>query len=169
MKIGFISDLHMDYNYHHDFTLAISNLCVHLKLDYLIFAGDTITNPYYALGFYEGLKNLVNTKIFEIPGNHERYYYYNETNSKKITHFQSNKMFYELLNNDKFGLFPNPIELKNWVIIGHTGWYDYSFHPKYPDIDIKKLYAKKNFLMKLKNYFYIKLLFCFCNLVLQLV
>jgi predicted phosphodiesterase len=147
MKIAFISDIHMDTNHHHDFVSAFTNICNSMDLDYLIFAGDTASNAYFALGFYHSLQSLVATKILQIPGNHERYYYHKKNTPKSVVNSQSSKIFYELLNNQKFGLFNNPIITKDWVIIGHTGWYDYSFNTKYPNINIEKVYKKRNILM----------------------
>ena len=43
MKIGFIGDLHMDYNTRHDFLAEFTRICKNLTLDALVFCGDTTT------------------------------------------------------------------------------------------------------------------------------
>ena len=51
MKIGFIGDLHIDYNVHHNFTQAFEKLVATLGLDYLVFCGDTTTGAFQYLDF----------------------------------------------------------------------------------------------------------------------
>ena len=40
MKIGFIGDLHMDYNTHHDFLAEFTRVCEDEALDTIVFCGD---------------------------------------------------------------------------------------------------------------------------------
>ena len=153
MRIGFIGDLHIDYNTHHNFILALSKLSSDLSLDYLIFCGDTITGAFNALDFYETLSKETKTKLLAIPGNHELYC----LGEKKTKHdfFCMDADAYQnlLLTHKTFSLYLNPIVYKDWVIIGGPSWYDYSLHQGYETMSEKK---KHQFLTKNPEYKYIQ-------------
>ena len=51
MKIGFIGDLHMDYNTHHDFLAEFTRVCEDEALDTIVFCGDTTTGAFGSLEF----------------------------------------------------------------------------------------------------------------------
>ena len=55
MKIGFIGDLHMDYNTHHDFLAEFTRVCEDEALDTIVFCGDTTTGAFGSLDFYNDL------------------------------------------------------------------------------------------------------------------
>ena len=73
MKIGFIGDLHMDYNTHHNFLESFTQICNDLALDAIVFCGDTTTGAFGSLDFYDALSKETSTEVLEIPGNHELY------------------------------------------------------------------------------------------------
>ncbi len=155
MKIGFIGDLHIDYNTHHNFLNAFTRVCKDEALDVLIFCGDTNTGAFQALEFYHDLSQKVSTKILEIPGNHELYCAQKKRHLKKNPDlcFDADEYLELMLNHSRFSLFRHPIVYKDWVIIGSPSWYDYSLHRRYLSMDEN---TKQNFLKRNPEYKYIQ-------------
>lgn len=153
MKIGFIGDLHIDYNTHHDFVSVFKQLCQDLCLDKIVFCGDTTTGAFPALSFYDKLSAQTSTDILEIPGNHELYC--TERDSKKTDDvcFDADEYLDLMLHHPIYSLFRKPIITKDWVIIGSPSWYDYSLHKKYFRMDE---ISKKRFLHRNPEYKYIR-------------
>lgn len=115
-RVGFISDIHIGSN-----TQALEyliRLCVEKELNYLLIAGD-ISNRYTdTLYFVETLEDRTKTKVFFIAGNHDLYTTLTDKSSKEI---------YETFSNSHQFLPVNNIILDDYIILGDTGWYDYSF------------------------------------------
>lgn len=156
MKIGFIGDLHVDYNIHHDYVDAFRRVCEDLQLDTLIFCGDTTTGVSPALHFYSQLSKSVDTKILQVPGNHELYCLPSSHKSSEIPGqicLDADETMDLLLNHTKYSLFRQPIVHGNWCIIGGPSWYDYSLHHNYVRMD---RFAKQRFLRRNPEYKYIQ-------------
>lgn len=130
MRIGFIADLHIDYNIRHDFIDAFQKALKELDLDIIIFAGDTTTGVIPALNFYNELSALTQTKILQVPGNHELYCIEADRaqTEGESSCLDADETMNLLLNHRKFSLFRQPIVHNNWCIIGGPSWYDYSLH-----------------------------------------
>lgn len=155
MNIGFIGDLHMDYNVHHDYLKAFTDICQYLSLDKIVFCGDTTTGAFAALDFYEKLSEKVETEVLEIPGNHELYCL-GDQDQREMTGFycmDANDYLDLLLSHPKFSLYTHPIVHNDWVIIGGPSWYDYTLHKKY---DLMSEQKKAYFLRKNPEYKYIQ-------------
>lgn len=154
MKIGFIGDLHIDYNVHHDFTQAFEKLVATLGLDYLVFCGDTTTGAFQALDFYDQLREKIHPcQILEIPGNHELYCL-GEKKAKDVFFCMDADDYQDLMLLHKtYSLYLNPIVYQDWVIIGGPSWYDYSLYNKYDFMTARK---RHHFLTKNPEYKYIQ-------------
>lgn len=153
MKIGFIGDLHIDYNTHHDFIKALTRVTEDLSLDYLIFCGDTITGAFKALDFYTELAKNTTTRLLAIPGNHELYCLGEGTGKGDFFCMDADAYQNLLLTHQTFSLYLNPIVYHDWVIIGGPSWYDYTLHHKY---DLMSEQKKRRFLTKNPEYKYIQ-------------
>lgn len=152
VRIGFIGDLHIDYNTHHNFLNAFAMICENIGLDVLIFCGDTTTGAQRALEFYEKMSKNTSTKILQIPGNHELYCVKRKLNRNEIC-LDADEYMTLLLNHPETSLFYNPIVHQKWCIIGSPSWYDYSLHRKYLHMDER---LKRRFLRRNPEYKYIQ-------------
>ncbi len=141
MRIGLISDIHLDYNVIADFTAAFARICGEQRLDYLIFAGDTSDSPQKSLAFYSRLQSLVPTKIRAIAGNHEQYCYGEPGAGERAFDYAAacRKRYEDLLCDERFSLTRNPVLTKHWAVVGDTGWYDYTFDPAWPAVNLGRL------------------------------
>lgn len=151
MRIGFIGDLHIDYNTHHDFLTALAEACNRLKLDTIVFCGDTLTGAEQALTFYAKLRSRTNTKVLQIPGNHELYCLPEQSKNKLC--LDADEYMDLMLNDERTSLFKNPIVHGQWCIIGGPSWYDYSLHRNYRRMDAL---AKRRFLHRNPEYKYLQ-------------
>jgi len=117
-RIGFTSDIHLDVNTGYLNAQDLYHAAKDLLLDSLIIAGDISNGSSY-------IPNLINTfkeiDLKFVLGNHD---YYIE-NKKEINSFDIRASFKDLPN--YLPLFP--LITEDYIIIGDTGWYDYSFGP----------------------------------------
>lgn len=155
LRIGFIADLHVDYNIRHNFIDAFQRAFESLALDVMIFAGDTTTGVVPALNFYNDLSAVTSTKILQVPGNHELYCLHADQNRNQGEKdcLDADEIMDLLLNHPKFSLFRQPIVHKDWCIIGGPSWYDYSLHQKFFRMD---RFSKERFLKRNPEYKYIQ-------------
>lgn len=109
-KIGFISDLHYKSSMYKDLIRETVKE-IASELDYLIIAGDISSDIHDTLHFLKGIPN-----VRFVPGNHDMY---------KVRGKNSKELYTEYLNSSKC-LITNPLVIGNTVILGDTGWYDYS-------------------------------------------
>lgn len=116
-KIGVISDIHVDENGFEEVLHTLSSVVNKRKYDLFLVAGDVSSDSATSIEFMNQLQEKVNTELCWVAGNHD--YWQNTTTKpmKKIrtefkkhpTHLQGYKIIDEY-----------------WVIVGDTGWYDYS-------------------------------------------
>ncbi len=124
-KIGFISDLHIDYlkNYTpNDLIEQLVYLAKQKAIDYLIIGGD-ISNAFEkTLSFIEQLhKALHPIKLYFIPGNHDYWQDYKETKETWKIH--------QLYQNHPLSLLNKPLLIEDQLaIIGHMGWYNHAYY-----------------------------------------
>lgn len=153
MKIGFIGDLHLDYNTHHDYIKSFAAICRNLHLDTIVFCGDTTTGAFQSLAFYDKLSQLVDTRILEIPGNHELYCTERDRAISDDVCFDADEYLDLMLNHPIYSLFQHPIVCNDWVVIGSPSWYDYSLHSKYLHMTEA---TKRRFLKRCPEYKYLQ-------------
>lgn len=119
MKIGIISDIHLDINSDFDIISALDEVSRQQNCDMVLIAGDIHSNAYKTVESIEKLNSLGSIVYKYVPGNHDLW---NDNIDIKST-----DDIYKIFLNDKNCLCKNPVELDNWVIVGDVGWYDYSF------------------------------------------
>ena len=125
MKLGFLSDIHLDSNDQFPVKENIAKYCNDNKINYLLIAGDIYSNYYNITAFLSYMERHVDTKVAFVPGNHDLY----KTTPSSIKLITSDKIYEELSNLPEC-VVNNPVELGDWIILGETGWYDYSFRAK---------------------------------------
>lgn len=131
MKIGMISDLHIDINEKalnvgETVDLLLTQLIKEKQIETLLIAGDISNNYRTSQQFIENVERLSNIKVFFVPGNHD---YWSKEHQVKDTNevdafFQSKEQ----------SLVGHPVHLNHeWAIVGSPGWYDYGYgdHEKY--------------------------------------
>ncbi len=127
MKIGILSDLHVDVNYRKDKNI-ISNLCRIIEknqTDILMIAGDVSNNYQVTLDTLNEIEKITGVRCLFVPGNHDIWNIkYPEKTAWDI---------YSELQSFSGNLSREPFKLNNdWIVIGDLGWYDYSFgNPKF--------------------------------------
>lgn len=122
MKIGILSDIHVDINYS-DKDRVTSSIIRYIKeysLDLMIIAGDVAGDYELTLGSLEKIEEKGKIPCLFVPGNHDIWIEkYPEKTSWEI---------YDLLKSYSHNLANGPYEpCKDWIVIGDLGWYDFSF------------------------------------------
>ncbi|WP_343208055.1 metallophosphoesterase [Anaerolentibacter hominis] len=142
MRIGFISDIHIDYNRHYNFVDLMAEAAERKQLDYLVFLGDTCTGGSRTLEFYDRLAKRTAVKIREIPGNHDQYVWPVKGKTGEQIRAEARVNYHLLNTHPEYSLWKHPVVTKDWLITGLCGWYDFSFQKGYPNIDTQKYAAK---------------------------
>ncbi|MDC7126578.1 MAG: metallophosphoesterase [Spirochaetales bacterium] len=118
MRIGAISDIHIDINENYPLQDILSETINRNKLDLLLIAGDISNNYQVSIQFVEKLKSNSGVPVYFVPGNHDLWDLENKIDDTwKI---------YETFSEHPDCLCGKIIELDDWSIIGNPGWYDYS-------------------------------------------
>jgi len=110
MKLGFVSDIHIDINFDHDVFGALVRAATKNGLDTLYIAGDIANSPFKTVQFVDKFVKATHIPVQYIFGNHE--YYETAKDWKGARNLQAN--------------IENIIS-PTWGIIADTGWYDYSW------------------------------------------
>ncbi|WP_407370681.1 metallophosphoesterase [Carnobacterium sp.] len=125
MKIGVLSDLHIDTNKKKlNGIETFANIMVkqinHQNIDVLLIAGDISSDYLVSQHFVDEVTDKSGIPILFVPGNHDFWSLRNgETDTKKIYHFFE-KQPNSLLN--------TPYILNDeWAVVGNGGWYDYGY------------------------------------------
>lgn len=113
-KIGFISDLHIDVNREKRVKEHLLKYVNSKSIDYLVIAGDISSKHREVIKFF---RKESPCKLKWVPGNHDLY------SSNKFDSSAIYEEYKELEEN----LITHPLLIGNIVIIGDTGWYDYSY------------------------------------------
>lgn len=128
MKIGVISDLHIDNNCNEqvsisDFEKIVANEIREQQIDLLLIAGDVSNNHEMTHQYITNVKQLTNRTILFVPGNHD---YWLKGQEEKDT----NKVL-EYFKAQEESIIEKPFIINdNWAIVGHSAWYDYTFADK---------------------------------------
>lgn len=117
MKIGFLSDIHLDVNKDFPVLQTLIDLCNQKELDKVVIAGDFSSDYTTILYVIDSIKRNTQTQIHFVPGNHDLY----------ITRHKSSKQIYRELSSLPEYLATHPVDLGDWALIGDTCWYDYSY------------------------------------------
>lgn len=146
MKIGFISDLHIDLIKNIiEFNKTFLKIIRESNIEILVIPGDVSETLKVTIDYIKKLNEELDIPVYYVPGNHDMWY----KNNKKTT-----QNIYKIYAEDKFCLIDKPLVLKdNIVIIGDLFWYDYSFanNVKYTKEDLAlKTYNRRTW----QDYFY---------------
>lgn len=126
MKIGFISDLHVDRNVEkssQDYLNMLKRIILENKLEMLVIGGD-ISNYYSTtIKFVEDLQNQAEIPVYFIPGNHD---FWEEKDATKDT-----RGIYEIYKEHPQSLIESPLQLnEKYTLVGHPGWYNHAVYNK---------------------------------------
>ncbi len=128
MKIGVISDLHIDNNSNEqvsivDYERSLENEAIEQNIELLLIAGDISNDHVMSHQFIENVKQRINVPVLFVPGNHD---YWSVKQEEKDTH--------EILayfKEQEESIIENPYIINDeWAVVGHSGWYDYTFAHK---------------------------------------
>jgi len=138
MKIGVISDLHVDLNElagEPPIEEALLEVAAERGLDGLIIAGDISNDMNRSLAVLHELKERCGFPVWFVPGNHD---YWSKDNGLRDTWH-----IYRQFQTFEGCLSERPCELDNgWVVIGNSGWYDYTMgEPDYSYDDFERMHA----------------------------
>jgi putative phosphoesterase len=119
MKLGFLSDLHLDHNQAHFEADLLERLIRHIQkagLDYLFVSGDISSDAWKTLAIVERINGETRTKTYFVPGNHDVW----RKDKDSIGSLRS-------LGASKYAITDQALELNDrWTVIGSFPWYDYS-------------------------------------------
>lgn len=122
MKMGVISDIHVDLN-EREGELPVEEALIQVAeesgLDLLLIAGDISNDANRSLEVLYKLKEQCGIPVLFVPGNHD---YWSKDNGIEDTW----RLYRQFQSYDGC-LCEKPYEWENgWVIMGNTGWYDYT-------------------------------------------
>lgn len=124
MRVGFISDLHIDVNPSYrrkDYLMALYQACSERELDRLIIGGDIANEWEEVLSFIEQLEGYLKIPVHFIPGNHD---FWQIDQPIKDTW-----AIYERFKEHPQSLLEKNLPLTDeTTLIAHTGWYNYAVH-----------------------------------------
>lgn len=124
MKIGFLSDIHVDLNGDEQgrdvVTGPLCEIIIRRGVDCYICAGDIASDYSITLRVVDELEQKTGVPCYFLPGNHDLW---NESHPKKNAW-----EIYERLKEHPRNIANGPVSIGGeWCIAGETGWYDYSF------------------------------------------
>lgn len=124
MKIGFISDLHVDRNFEApiiEYLKALLQIINNQKLEMLVIGGDISNHYSMTIWFVEELQKQAEIPVYFIPGNHD---FWEEQDATKDT-----PGIYQLYKDHPQSLIENPLKInENYTLIGHPGWYNHAIY-----------------------------------------
>lgn len=138
MKIGTLSDLHIDRNEWEldagTTTLSIlSDMLREKAVDVLLVAGDISNHYLKSHDFLEKLAEQSGIPVKFVPGNHDYWAKdHDVTDSHEINAF---------FNKQAYSLVGRPYDLnEEWAVVGTPGWYDYGYadNEKYSEAQFEK-------------------------------
>lgn len=120
MKIGFISDIHLDLiSNFEEFMDIFYKEIKSSQTEILVIAGDISENAFTTIDYVNTMKELMDIPVYYVPGNHDMWYKTNRLTTQKI---------YKMYKEDDNCLTGKVVELNDkWVLMGDVFWYDYSY------------------------------------------
>ena len=122
MKIGVLSDIHVDINYTVEdlITPAICRSVKEKDLDLLIIAGDVASDYELTLSSLNQIEKEGKVPCLYVPGNHDIW----TENHPDKTSWE----IYTHLKSYSHNLAGNSYDInEDWTVVGDLGWYDFSF------------------------------------------
>ncbi|MCC5889416.1 MAG: metallophosphoesterase [Alkalibacterium sp.] len=123
MRIGTVSDLHIDRNRDYtdnDLISTFSEVIQNQEIDVLLIAGDVSNHYLKTDDFLKRVQDRSSTPIVFVPGNHDYWARDHEvTDTNQINNF---------FNQQEYSLVGQPRLLNSeWAVVGSPGWYDYGY------------------------------------------
>jgi len=134
MRIGAISDLHVDLNAGEagplTFARHLSAAARKLGADLLLIAGDVSNRYDLTLRTLEAIQASTGLQVLFVPGNHDLW---NEAPARPFGEAWSAGDSHEALKTFPGNLARGPMDLPGgWTVAGTAGWYDFGFgHLRY--------------------------------------
>lgn len=119
MKIGILSDIHVDLNGGRAVIDGLLQTMQSNAVEAMVIAGDVSSNYQVTLDTLEELQERSGIKTLFVPGNHD---IWNEAHPK-LTAWRA----YQALERFGGNLTTGPQEIDGWTFVGDLGWYDYRF------------------------------------------
>lgn len=125
MKIGVISDLHIDANSNDQISIEsfeeiLTNEINEQEIELLLIAGDVSNQATLSHQFIENIKQKTNKPVLFVPGNHD---YWSKGQEEKNT---NETLAYFKAQEES--IIEKPFVINDeWAIVGHSAWYDYTF------------------------------------------
>lgn len=124
MRVGFISDLHVDRNFEVSITQYLKILLQTMteqKLEMLVIGGDISNHYSTTIRFVEELQKQAEIPVCFIPGNHD---FWEEQDATKDT-----RGIYQLYKEHPQSLIEHPLQLnEKYTLVGHPGWYNHAVY-----------------------------------------
>lgn len=122
MKIGVISDLHIDRGNIDikTYETLLAEEADTQGLDLLLIAGDVSSHYKMTADFLKSIAELSDIEVLFVPGNHD---YWLKDDDGKTT-----REIYDFYKSMPGSLLESPYFIDDdWAIVGHSGWYDYTY------------------------------------------
>ena len=124
MRVGLLSDIHVDINYYDEnidkITPAVCDAILNNNIDVFISAGDLSSDHRLTLDVVGRIEKTTGRDCLFVSGNHDLW---NE-NYPQLTAMEA----YTAMSAHPHNLSSGPLKLKDgWSAVGDTCWYDYSF------------------------------------------
>lgn len=124
MRVGFISDLHVDRNFEvsiQQYLNILVQTMIEQKLEMLVIGGDISNHYSTTIGFVEELQKQAEIPVYFIPGNHD---FWEEQDATKDT-----RGIYQLYKEHPQSLIEHPLQLnEKYTLVGHPGWYNHAVY-----------------------------------------
>lgn len=138
MRVGVISDLHVDRNQDllrqgSTFASLLSDSLIDKEVDYVLIAGDLSNHYQQSQAFLESVQQRAGIPAKFVPGNHD--YWAKDhgwVNTNEVDRF---------FKEQKESVVGQPFLLnEDWALVGSPGWYDYGYgnHEIYTLQDFEK-------------------------------
>lgn len=142
MKLGVISDLHIDSNHkaskrENDFSISLANQLNKQNIETLLLAGDISSDYRISQDFIEQVKQQTDCNILFVPGNHD---FWSRKNKEENT-----EEIYRYFRRQDESILEKPFLLNDeWAVVGNAGWYDYGYadHNHYTKEEFDKMKYK---------------------------
>ena len=125
MKIGMISDLHVDTNQsilqkNETFSSLLADIIKEKDIELLLLAGDNSSDAYLSHRVTREIKQKSGIDVLFVPGNHDLW---SRTNGVTDTN-----ELYAYFKAQEENIIGKPYLISNqWAVVGTGGWYDYGY------------------------------------------
>ncbi len=132
MRLGVISDLHIDLNKDLPIAQVLAQKAAEKKLDALLIAGDIANRQPLVFAFLGEMEQRTGLPVYFVPGNHDLW--------DEAGFGADSRVIYQRYADHPRCLTGKRILLgERWAMVGDAGWYDYSFaNPRFTEADFAR-------------------------------